>query len=37
MAEDDRERWLSRIDSTRRYWLFVDAVWLVLVVSFYFV
>jgi heme/copper-type cytochrome/quinol oxidase subunit 3 len=37
MAADDRERWLARIEATRRYWLFVDAIWLMLVVSFYFV
>ena len=35
MAADDRERWLARIDSTRRYWLFLDLVWLAIVVSFY--
>jgi cytochrome c oxidase subunit 1 len=37
MAEEDRDRWLARIEATRRYWLFVDAIWLMLVVSFYFV
>jgi len=36
LAEQDRERWLARIDATRRYWLFVDVIWLMLVVSFYF-
>ena len=35
MREDDAARWSSRIDVTRRYWLFVDLVWLVIVVSFY--
>ena len=30
----DRGRWLARIDATRRYWLFLDAVWLAIVVSF---
>lgn len=35
MAADDRERWLARIDTTRRYWLFLDLVWLAIVVSFY--
>jgi cytochrome c oxidase subunit 1 len=34
MAAEDRDRWLARIEATRRYWLFVDAVWLALVVSF---
>ena len=28
MAAEDRERWLARIEATRRYWLFVDLVWL---------
>jgi cytochrome c oxidase subunit 1 len=37
MAEDEKERWAARLDATRRYWLFVDLVWLVLVVGFYFV
>jgi cytochrome c oxidase subunit 3 len=32
----DRERWLARIDATRRYWLFVDLVWLFIVAGFYF-
>lgn len=30
----DRDRWLARIEATRRYWLFLDAVWLAIVVSF---
>jgi heme/copper-type cytochrome/quinol oxidase subunit 3 len=37
MADEERDRWLARIDATRRYWLFVDFIWLMLVVSFYFV
>jgi cytochrome c oxidase subunit 1 len=37
MAEEERERWLARIDATRKYWLFVDLVWLALVVGFFFV
>ncbi len=37
MADDDRNRWSARIDATRRYWLFVDLVWLLIVVSFYLV
>jgi heme/copper-type cytochrome/quinol oxidase subunit 3 len=36
MADDDRGRWLARIDATRKYWLFVDVVWLMLVIGFYF-
>ena len=35
MSEDDRERWLARIEATRKYWLFVDLVWLLIVVGFY--
>ncbi|HWI19704.1 MAG TPA: cbb3-type cytochrome c oxidase subunit I, partial [Vicinamibacterales bacterium] len=35
MSVEDKDRWLARIEATRRYWLFVDAVWLILVVSFY--
>jgi cytochrome c oxidase subunit 3 len=31
MAADDRDRWLARIEATRRYWLFVDLVWLFIV------
>ena len=37
MSVEDPDRWLARIDSTRRYWLFVDLIWLLLVVSFYVV
>jgi cytochrome c oxidase subunit 1 len=37
MAEDDKERWASRMEATRRYWLFVDFIWLVLVAAFYFI
>jgi heme/copper-type cytochrome/quinol oxidase subunit 3 len=37
MAEDDRDRWLARIEATRKYWLFVDLVWLLIVVGFYFI
>jgi heme/copper-type cytochrome/quinol oxidase subunit 3 len=37
MATEDRERWLARIEATRRYWLFLDAVWLAIVASFYVV
>jgi cytochrome c oxidase subunit I len=36
MAAGERERWASRIDATRRYWLFVDLVWLLIVAGFYF-
>jgi heme/copper-type cytochrome/quinol oxidase subunit 3 len=35
MAENDRDRWTARIEATRRYWLFVDVVWLAIVVGFY--
>lgn len=34
MAAENRVRWLARIEATRRYWLFLDAVWLAMVVSF---
>lgn len=37
MATAQRERWIARIDATRRYWLFVDLVWLAIVVAFYLV
>ncbi|HUQ87844.1 MAG TPA: cbb3-type cytochrome c oxidase subunit I [Vicinamibacterales bacterium] len=36
MAAEERERWMARIDATRRYWLFVDLVWLFIVGAFYF-
>jgi cytochrome c oxidase subunit 3 len=34
-ADDDRERWLLRIEATQRYWLFVVFVWLFIVAGFY--
>lgn len=34
MAAEERERWLARIEATRRYWLFLAAVWLAIVVGF---
>ena len=37
MSDDDKERWSARVEATRRYWLFVDFVWLVLVAAFYFI
>jgi cytochrome c oxidase subunit I len=37
LAADDPERWASRIQATQRYWLFVDAVWIAIVVGFYVV
>jgi cytochrome c oxidase subunit 1 len=37
MAEESRERWLARIEATRRYWLFVDVVWLFIVGGFFLV
>ena len=36
MAADQRDRWAARIHATRRYWLFVDLVWLIIVAAFYF-
>jgi cytochrome c oxidase subunit I len=35
MAERDGDRWAARIEATRRYWLFMDLIWLVLVAGFY--
>ncbi len=35
IADAEPDRWRSRIDVVRRYWLFVDVVWLLIVVSFY--
>jgi len=32
---ENRERWQARIEAMRRYWIFVDIVWLALVGSFY--
>ena len=37
MSVENRDRFHARIESTRRYWLFVDLVWLILVGSFYLV
>ncbi len=37
MSVEDKERFRARIESTRRYWLFVDAVWLILIIGFYVV
>ena len=37
MATDQRDRWLARIEATRRYWLFVGFVWLVIVAGFYLI
>lgn len=34
MAEEDRPRFLARVESTRRYWLFVDVVWIFIVIGF---
>jgi len=31
----NRERWLARIEATRRYWMFLDIVWLALVGAFF--
>jgi cytochrome c oxidase subunit 3 len=35
VATSDAERWSSRIAVVRRYWLFVDVIWLLLVLAFY--
>jgi heme/copper-type cytochrome/quinol oxidase subunit 1 len=37
ISEFEEERWTARIDAMRRYWIFVDVVWLLIVVSFYLV
>jgi heme/copper-type cytochrome/quinol oxidase subunit 3 len=37
MSEEDRDRWLARIEATRKYWIFVAAIWLLIVIVFYFV
>jgi len=34
MAEGDRDRWAARIEATRRYWLYMSLVWLLLVTGF---
>ena len=34
MNEEDRPRFLARVTATRRYWLFVDLVWLFIVIGF---
>jgi heme/copper-type cytochrome/quinol oxidase subunit 3 len=35
MKVNDRERWLARIDGTRRYLIFADIVWLALAGAFF--
>jgi cytochrome c oxidase subunit 3 len=35
IATVDPHRWLSRIEVVRRYWWFVDAVWVAIVLGFY--
>ena len=35
MTEEDGDRWLARIEATRKYWLFVDLVWLFIVIGFF--
>ncbi len=35
LSVDEPDRWRARINSARLYWLFLDFVWLVVVVSFY--
>lgn len=34
MAEEDRPRFIARVEVMRRYWLFVDLVWLFIVIGF---
>jgi len=34
MAGDDSSRFLARVEATRKYWLFVDLVWLFIVIGF---
>jgi heme/copper-type cytochrome/quinol oxidase subunit 3 len=34
MADEDRPRFLARVEMTRRYWLFIDLVWLAIVIGF---
>lgn len=36
MSQEDPVRFAARIDATRRYWLFVDLIWLMIVAGFYF-
>ena len=31
MSDEDPDRWLARLEATRKYWLFVDLVWLFIV------
>ncbi len=35
MSVEDRDRWLARLEATRKYWLFVALVWLFIVAGFY--
>jgi cytochrome c oxidase subunit 1 len=37
VAETNPPRWAARVEATRLYWLFVDVVWLAIVVGFYVV
>jgi heme/copper-type cytochrome/quinol oxidase subunit 3 len=37
LSSREPERWRSRIDTVRRYWLFVDVIWLLIVAAFYIV
>jgi cytochrome c oxidase subunit I len=37
LAEFEHDQWQARIDAMRRYWLFVDLVWLFIVIGFYLV
>jgi heme/copper-type cytochrome/quinol oxidase subunit 3 len=35
VAAADPERWRERIRATRLYWLFVDLIWIAILVAFY--
>jgi heme/copper-type cytochrome/quinol oxidase subunit 3 len=37
MSVEDPPRFLARVESTRRYWWFVDVVWLFIVAAFYLI
>ena len=35
IAAREPQRWRSRVESLRRYWLFVDLIWLAIVIGFW--
>lgn len=37
ISEFEESRWADRIEATRRFWIFVDLIWLLIVASFYLV